>query len=183
MRKTLWISVFVGVVFFGISAMADDFTFSFTNNVGTVSGTVTGEIIGLTNNATGAASQVIITSVPSGLSPFEGTPFDATTWDTQTTNSFTETNGVITAANFNPSDVAGACATAAGGACSLYLFLNGGGNNGDLGFAPRSAVESNDGVQYSPAVSAVPEPSSAILMSSALLTIVSAGRKRIRRTF
>src|SRR5271170_3031461 len=44
-----------------------DFMFSFSNTVGAVNGTVTGEIFGLTDNATGPASNVILDSYPTGL--------------------------------------------------------------------------------------------------------------------
>src|ERR1035437_4555091 len=52
-------------------ARADNFTFSFTDNVtGTpnVDGTVTGEIFGLTNDwVSRAATSIVITSYPAGL--------------------------------------------------------------------------------------------------------------------
>jgi hypothetical protein len=43
---------------------ADDFTFTFTNTIGEISGTVTGEIYGLTDGSTGPATQVTLTSYP-----------------------------------------------------------------------------------------------------------------------
>ena len=112
MRKTLWISALVGIVLFGTYAMADNFYFSFTNTWGTVNGTVTGEIVGLTNNATGPASQVIIMTYPSGLSPFEAAPFDAQSWSGQYGNLFTESAGQITGAMFAANDgVSGPCSS------------------------------------------------------------------------
>lgn len=92
------------------AASADNFYFSFTNDVGNVSGTVTGEIFGLVNNSTGPATKVEILSYPSGVlgpspSPaevaFYATPIDALTWATQFENSFTETAGVVTFADFH----------------------------------------------------------------------------------
>jgi hypothetical protein len=45
-----------------------DFMFSFSNTVGNVNGTVTGEIFGLSDNASNqAASNVILDSYPAGL--------------------------------------------------------------------------------------------------------------------
>lgn len=56
------------------SARADNF--EFTNTIGTVADTVTGEILGLTNGAPGPASDVIITSYPTLFysEPGLGTP-------------------------------------------------------------------------------------------------------------
>jgi hypothetical protein len=104
------------------AARADNFTFSFTGtlledgqSLGT--GTVTGEIYGLTNNATSAATDVTITGVPSlfagdpNLTPpitntFEspqylccGNPGANTAW-VVTDNAFTETGGAITSSSF-----------------------------------------------------------------------------------
>lgn len=82
-------------------AQADDFSFSFTNTVGNVAGTVTGEILGLTNNSTGAAAKVIVESFPAGLNSVLGSaPIDVTSW-TVFDNSFTETGGQIVAADFD----------------------------------------------------------------------------------
>ena len=100
-----------GIVLLGTSAKADTFDFSFTNTnpPGNVSGTVTGEIIlPGTNNYSGAATEVIIESFPSGLnSDLGAAPIDASLWDTQISNSFTEIGGVITSAGFNANQVAG----------------------------------------------------------------------------
>ena len=48
-----------------------DFTFSFTGTVppGSVAGTVTGEIFGLTEGASSSATNVIVVSYPVGLEP------------------------------------------------------------------------------------------------------------------
>ncbi len=85
------------------SARADNFEFSFTNTIGTVAGTVTGEILGLTNNgAPGPASDVIITSYPRLFysEPGLGTPpVDTASW-LISSNLFTESGGAISAACF-----------------------------------------------------------------------------------
>ena len=175
MRKTLWMSALVGIVLFGTYAMADNFYFSFTNTSGTVSGTVTGEIIGLTNNATGPATQVIITTYPAGLSPFETAPFDVLMWDLPFINTFTESAGSITAGEILAFDFSGPCATVAGGTCRFQLSV-----------PPFSSFLANDqsgmnvignNASFQPAP--VPEPSSAFLMSTALIAVACVSRKRI----
>lgn len=72
---------------------ADDFSFSFTNTDGNLPGTVTGEILGLTNNATTTDAEVILTSYPSF---FDGDPDFASPLPVLV-DSFTEMGGVITA--------------------------------------------------------------------------------------
>ncbi len=51
------------------------FEFSFTNTIGNTAGTVTGEVFGLVDNATVAATDVIITSYPSGMTGLPPAPF------------------------------------------------------------------------------------------------------------
>src|SRR5262249_10550089 len=65
----------------------------------------TGEIVGLTDNATSAASAMIIESFPSGLNfPFNA-PYDAlANAKTIQFNSFTLSNGVLTSAAFLGAD-------------------------------------------------------------------------------
>jgi hypothetical protein len=112
LKSTVFVLSFfaAGIVLFGGSAKADSFTFSFTNTTGDVSGTVTGEILGLTNNSTSSATDVIIESFPSALGSDLFTsytaPIDvfASPWYTTSPNTFTETNGQITAANFGMDD-------------------------------------------------------------------------------
>jgi PEP-CTERM motif len=81
------------------SLRADDFTFSFTGS----DGTVTGEIIGLTNNGTpGPASDVIITSYPAAFDvdpDLQSPPIDTFQWNDIVSNSFTESAGEITEAS------------------------------------------------------------------------------------
>jgi hypothetical protein len=77
-----------------------DFDFSFTNTIGDVSGTVSGEIIGLTDNSTGSASEVVIDSFPSGLDSIFGSNPIATSWDQQDENTFTVSGGQVVAGGF-----------------------------------------------------------------------------------
>lgn len=91
-----------------------DFTFSFTDNAfSNVSGTVTGEIFGLSDNtANQAASQIIINSYPSALglgsSPILTTTsfLDATKWLVDT-NLFTVSAGQITFTHFYAHQLSG----------------------------------------------------------------------------
>jgi hypothetical protein len=104
-KRTLIIAVAISaIVLSGAYAKADDFTFSFTNTTGNVSGTVTGEILGLTDNTTGPATHVIIESYPALFDSYFGLPpLDATSWATVSADTFTESSGVITAADFSAS--------------------------------------------------------------------------------
>jgi hypothetical protein len=52
-----------------------DFAFSFTNSIGNTAGTVTGVVTGLLNNATTAATDVMITSYPSAMTGLPPAPF------------------------------------------------------------------------------------------------------------
>jgi hypothetical protein len=79
-------------------AQALDFFFSFNNaDAFGVPGTVSGRILGLTNNSTGAASSVIIDSFPDALDDIYGfnVSNDATMWESVSSNSFTVLNGNI----------------------------------------------------------------------------------------
>jgi len=90
-------------------ALTFDFSFGCAfgcTNVAPFGGTVTGEIDGLTNNATSAATAVIIDGYPSGLfsASFTLPPAPFTTFpninDSVSENNFTVTGGVITAYHF-----------------------------------------------------------------------------------
>jgi hypothetical protein len=81
-----------------------DFTFSYTGavNIGSVAGTVTGEIFGLTEGATSSATNVILDGYPASLGALS--PPDAVFSDVSA-NSFTVSNsGQLTAADFNAQD-------------------------------------------------------------------------------
>jgi hypothetical protein len=84
------------------SAVNFDFSFSDDGSLGPfdVPGTVTGEILGLTNNATSTATHVVIESVvnPEGESLGLATPLD--TIGKVITNTFTIAGGQITAASY-----------------------------------------------------------------------------------
>jgi hypothetical protein len=111
-----------GIALSSTSAKADDFSFSFTNTVWYgVPGTVTGEILGLTNNATGPATEVLITSFPAGLDTIVGSgPINAMLWNYQEENSFTVSGGEVTAGGFWAQQEVN------GFPKGLQLFINGG---------------------------------------------------------
>jgi hypothetical protein len=116
---------------FGLSSQAQavtlNFNFSITNDPlwGNVSGTVTGEVFGLVDNATSSATSVQIFTWPAGLIPLANqssytAPIDATTWASQAQNSFTVVAGAITSGGFHADN-----STAVSSLDRLYLNGNG----------------------------------------------------------
>jgi hypothetical protein len=77
------------------------FNFSFDNLNGNVSGTVTGQIFGLNDNATGPATAVDITSAPPGLVPLPLPLSMPVSGSENSNNTFTVNSGVITASGFD----------------------------------------------------------------------------------
>jgi hypothetical protein len=118
--------VFALIAHLGLATAASAgviYTFSFDNVLGTVAGTVEGEIAldfvsSFSDSGTGAATSITITSAPAGVLPLdEGNV--VTSWSIQAMNTFTVTNGVITAYQFG--------AAAFGGAATDSVFcLNSG---------------------------------------------------------
>jgi hypothetical protein len=97
------------------SAQALDFNFSINNvsGFGNTPGTLTGQVLGLANSGTSAATNIRITSAPAALG-LPGSPFLLSTWITPTaipglgaTNSFTVTGGNLTSASFLVNNGAG----------------------------------------------------------------------------
>ena len=113
-RKLFGLGVFFVTILSAPLANADNFSFSFTGlagigfGFGDVAGTVSGEILGLTNNSTGPAADVLITSFPTGLDSVLGAagtgPIDTMLWTNVAVNTFTEFNGVLTGGSFVASE-------------------------------------------------------------------------------
>jgi hypothetical protein len=167
-------------------ARADNFTFSFSSDptLSTVSGTVTGEIFGLPDNGTGAATDIVVTSYPAGLVSFGSypTPVDIFTWTGGLTgeNSFTVTNGVITGGGYWIDE-------ANGDDDQLYLSAGIGYANGtnffDIGSNDTLYVWNNNGigtngVSYS--LASTPEPGSLLLLGSGLLSLAGRLRRKVK---
>ena len=158
------------------SAQADNFEFSFTNAIGTVAGTVTGEILGLTNNGVpGPASDVIITSYPSLFNSEPGLgipPVDTASW-LISSNLFTEAAGAVSAACFVANIDADTFAL------STSSFCYGFGGELDSFSPPGGDVLSPSHPVFSPAVASIPEPSPGVLMliGAGLLGLVLMMRK------
>jgi hypothetical protein len=101
--RVLFVLVFAQC-YCGLANAQIDFTFSFVGDPShsTATGTVTGEIIGLQNNATSSPSDIIITSAPSQLHlPELSYDLAANGWTLNGSgDTFTVTNGLITSANY-----------------------------------------------------------------------------------
>jgi hypothetical protein len=134
-------------------AHALSFNFSFTNNSvnGNVPGTVTGEIDGLQDNKIlQPATQVTVTSFPSGLTLGVSAPFDTIrAGATLFNNSFTVSSGVITFVAFgsvsSPTD-------------NFALFLTNNSAQTLENLATTSRVVSESIATFTPIGPAVPGP-------------------------
>jgi hypothetical protein len=153
------------------------FDFSFTNTVGNVSGTVTGEIVGLADNSTSAATNVIIDSYPAGIGLGLATPFDAvTTASGVPDNAFTVTSGLITSYLFESYSFFNW--TLCMGPCSPTAFLQNDAINSDFsGFF----VGTNDPVTFTPVTNTTPLPAALPLFASGLGALGLLGWRRKRK--
>lgn len=94
-------------------ANALDFSFSFNNGDGNVGGSVTGIIKGLQSSGISGASEVDLTSYPSGLGSNPNSSGNIVYlssgggWGSPGTNSFTVTNGNLTNADFYTTGASG----------------------------------------------------------------------------
>jgi hypothetical protein len=167
-----------GIVLAAGPASADDFSFSFTNDIGNVVGTVTGEILGLTDNSTGAATDVIIESFPSALSADLNSSYTAPIdlfafpWFSTASDTFTETDGEITAADFGVDDGDYDFVTLGTG-CNYGTFCG----NGFGNWGSDNATEGST-ISFSQLGSSTPEPSTLGLMLAGFVALTA---RRVRR--
>ena len=153
------------------------FDFSFTNTIGNVPGTVTGEIVlPFDGNGTGAASQVLLETFPSALSPIGAPPIDTTLWTYQELNTFTVSTGQVTGASefyaytstSYPSSVIDLTTT------TSYLAYG----PGPLSHGSNTEVYS-DATSFNPASS--PEPATLTLLAAGILAFAGFHFCRRRR--
>src|ERR1700730_15434863 len=133
-----------------------DFKFWFSNVSGNVSGTITGEIFGLTDDATGPASNVIVDSYPGGLQ-LPAPPL--TNFSDIGPNSFTVSSGVVTDAAFFGRNRDG----------TAQLELNDNNENGLFNLVAvieLSNLQGLNGIQFTLVPSAVPEPSALVILGA-----------------
>lgn len=96
MKIAVEIGVIAGVLLSNINtAKALDFTFSFTNEFGTIPGTVVVTLFGLTDNATSSPTAVVVQSAPTPLDVFNGVDFMQAPFSV-VLNSFTLSGGLLT---------------------------------------------------------------------------------------
>ena len=150
----------------GTASRAADFIFSFGTDpsdpvlVNAVPGTVTGRILGLPEDGTGAALQVLIDSYsPDGSLAY---PVDATAWffSPEYLNSFTVENGDIVAALFR-NDNAFISPTIDQLFFNVPIYQSGGTNYASVGSNNATSVWNNQGlggITFTRIDAAVPEP-------------------------
>lgn len=152
-------------------AAALDFTFTFSSDVtdpqvtNEVPGSVFGRILGLSDNATGAAAQVWIDGYTVG--GFSSVPTDAAAWSSLYNNTFTVSNGVIVGAMFHSDR------SFNGSYDQLWINIPLGYNNGNTNYASTGvdnviSIWNNNGVNgvtFAPlGQGVVPEPSAWALL-------------------
>ncbi|WP_114376022.1 PEP-CTERM sorting domain-containing protein [Elioraea thermophila] len=158
--RTLALAAFASAWSLSAQAALLDFTFTFSNRALGLSGTVTGIVRGLADNATSAAGSVEILSNTDGfgLGEYVGSP---------TNNTWTVAAGIITGYDFV---VFGSFNTAPAVTCCT-LYLNSLSVNGTALFdAPDGGAFSGTpkDILFARATTVVPEPASALLFAGAL---------------
>jgi hypothetical protein len=164
------------------------FDFSINNTIGSVSGTVTGEILGLVDNTPNQqAAHVLIETFPSQFDiQLLSSPVDATAW-TIKTNSFTVLNGQVTAADFNGQF--GNFSTMGGNGAALMLDYGSNGRNELVATIPAVSYDLLNfdglpGANIVPETSPppAPEPPAFLLLATGMVAFVGYGLCRRRLT-
>jgi hypothetical protein len=159
-----------------------DFSFTGVTPFSPDAGTVTGEIFGLTDNATSAPTDVVIFSAPAALGPLPSTPWDIYTvagiqfGDSGLSNNFTVTGGVITATNYGVFEPGIGDTILDLGYSGLNVFFNNPGT--------AAVITDKADVIFTPAASTgggVPEPAAWALMITGFFGLGGMLR-RTRRT-
>lgn len=161
-----------------------NFYYSFTDTVGNVSGTVSGEVYGLLDNSVGYAStNVTVTSYPAGLTglppaPFSVPAYAASIGQSVVANSFDVTNGVVTIGSQYQVSVGYFD-------LNVYNYYNELFNpSGSLGVANFNGFNADgvNGVIFTPAPSsATPLPSTWTMLIAGLIGIGFMARRGSRR--
>ena len=143
--------------------------------------------MGLVNNSTGPATEVEILTIPTDPVTFDPNTIP-TTWHQVQVNSFTETNGIVTMAEFEANDPSNSLLDSIRytfvmdtlgivySQPSDHLSYPGQGN----GYIEQFIVQDDTNInedQIKPVT--VPEPSTAFLLSAVLLAAALVARKRI----
>jgi len=152
---------------------AATFDFSFSNTLGNVPGTVTGEIFGLADTGTSAATDIVVTSAPAGVG-FSSYPVDIFTlpWTTDA-NSFTVTAGQIVDADF--------LSEGGPGSVAPHLVLNVGGAINSLNnIDGQYGVLNEDGLA-GVTFTLVPEPSTWAMMLLGFAGLAFLGYRQTRK--
>jgi hypothetical protein len=171
-------------------ASAALYSFSFDNVSGTVAGTVTGEIdLGFittpTGSGTGAASSIMITSAPAALPSLDQGNV-VTGWSFQGPNTFTVSNGVITAYQFGATAISATasddvmCLNSGSGfsLTGVYICLAGENYLGDgSNYVFNTGGASAVTFEQIAEPAAIPLPASVVLLGSAVLGLWGGKRR------
>lgn len=184
MNKTLLLLAAVGFVA-TLSVQAEstlNFDFSFSD----ANGTIAGEIYGLSDNSTSAASQVVITSFPDDINAIVTAPVVASDWTYIDENSFTVTDGEITGGGFYAHE--GGTGNAASLSQGYQLFIDGNYGGAPGGYYNYCNLDGTDsayvyggtglGAVTFASAEATPEPGTIALAGLGIAGLMAARRRK-----